>query len=154
MAQMCWKVFYERLSLLIIINVVLNNFFLDMLNCRNSDIWRNLPKILLKYVAGPIFRIIYLDSRQGAQTSIAAAVGKFPQSAHYLQPYWQPCFSALIKKSSSQFVHCSYPVPFPVSEMLGPFIGYAVTNARLPNDGAGGLISSSDLWNASEKLIQ
>jgi len=48
---------------------------------------------------------------------------------------------------------------FPLSEMLGLFVGYAITDPRLPyeNDNGekdGGLQSARALWNVSEELVQ
>eukprot|EP00568_Trieres_chinensis_P007220 CAMPEP_0183315914 /NCGR_PEP_ID=MMETSP0160_2-20130417/53196_1 /TAXON_ID=2839 ORGANISM="Odontella Sinensis, Strain Grunow 1884" /NCGR_SAMPLE_ID=MMETSP0160_2 /ASSEMBLY_ACC=CAM_ASM_000250 /LENGTH=425 /DNA_ID=CAMNT_0025481587 /DNA_START=67 /DNA_END=1344 /DNA_ORIENTATION=+ len=126
----------------------------------NSDIWRNYSDFMLKYVVGPLFRVVYLDNEQGSRTSVAAAVGKLPLGAHYLQPYWQPwpiqhttSKKSLKQKLSALSFHRSYRVQFPVFEMLGLYIGHAVTKARLPNDGKGGLFASSELWKSSEKLV-
>lgn len=114
----------------------------------NSDIWRNYPKFVVK-----VFRLIYLTSRQGSQTSVAAAVGNVPRGV-YLQPYWQP------RKSTSRRDHHpvsfsrSFGLPFPAFEMLGLFIGHAITEARLPDDGKDGLVSASAMWKVCSEIVE
>jgi hypothetical protein len=98
----------------------------------NSDIWRDFPSILKFF-----FNLIYLNNRQGCQTSVAAAVGEWDDDVVYLQPYWLPATS-------------SKQVPFPVMEMLGVYQGHRVTQPRLPADG--GLLAGQALWKASEEL--
>jgi hypothetical protein len=98
----------------------------------NSDIWRDFPSILKFF-----FNLIYLNNRQGCQTSVAAAVGEWDDDVVYLQPYWLPATSRT-------------QVPFPVVEMLGVYQGHRVTQPRLPADG--GLLAGQALWKASEEL--
>jgi len=118
----------------------------------NSEIWRNFPSFLLKYILRPAFRLFYLNSKQGSRTSIVAAVAKIPQGVIYLQPYWQPSSKNKLK-SELQPNQCSfnrwYNEPFPLFEMIGPYIGHAITDPRLPRDIE---ISSLALWNACEKV--
>ena len=112
----------------------------------NSDIWRNYPRYMDK-----IHRAIYLNSKQGASTSIAAAVGNLPKGAVYLQPYWQP-FCKIISKVSElrgSFGKMWYSIPIPFMEMLGPYIGYAITEPRLPVDVDGSAVA---LWDVCEEL--
>jgi hypothetical protein len=80
----------------------------------------------------PFFRAVYLDSKQGCQTTVAAALGDFKDD--YLQPYWIPSGMTT--------------TPFPALEMMGPFIGYRATKPRLPND----TVTAQSLWKASEEL--
>ena len=100
----------------------------------------------------PAFRLFYLNSKQGSRTSIVAAVAKIPQGVIYLQPYWQPSSKNKLK-SELQPNQCSfnrwYNEPFPLFEMIGPYIGHAITDPRLPRDIES---SSSALWNACEKV--
>jgi len=96
----------------------------------NSDIWRDFPRVLQF-----VFQFIYLDSRQGCCTSVAAAVGEWDDSVIYLQPYWLPAATT---------------VAFPAMEILGVFQGYRVTQPRLPADG--GLQAGQALWKASLEL--
>jgi len=81
----------------------------------------------------PFFRALYLDSNQGCYTTVAAALCEFEDD--YLQPYWLP--------------HWMLSTPLPVFEMMGPFIGYRATKARLPNDNG---TAQKCLWKASEEL--
>ena len=81
----------------------------------------------------PFFRALYLDSRQGCHTTVAAALGDFDDD--YLQPYWLPEWMSDI-------------TPFPALEMMGPFVGYQATKPRLPNDDG----TAKSLWKASEEL--
>eukprot|EP00977_Amphora_coffeiformis_P016967 scaffold5383_cov222-Amphora_coffeaeformis.AAC.8 len=63
----------------------------------NSDIWRDFPRFVI-----PIFSLVYLDVRQGSQTSVAGAVCDFEHlqvesnsTVAYLQPYHQYMSSSL-----------------------------------------------------------
>lgn len=103
----------------------------------NSDIWRsvNFPGLVI-----PIFRLLFLTTEEGCATSVAAAVGQdFDEFDYYLQPYWMPLRS-------------KYTPPFPVLEMMGPFIGYRVTQPRLPCSNAGIRAACDALWKVSEEL--
>lgn len=103
----------------------------------NSDIWRGYPRWII-----PIFRLLYLTSKQGSSTSVAAAVGDFPQTQKdevlYLQPYRQFLGSQ------------EHKPPFPAFEMLGPYAGYEITTPRLQTDG--GQKSAQALWEVSQKF--
>lgn len=111
-----------------------------------------------------VFGWIYLNSKQGSETSVAAAVGDFPEDAIYLQPYWQPpSLGDLFGHNDSSGANAivnptsnTYGVQFPAWEMLGPFIGHAVTKPRLPQDGGAveGQDSAIALWTACESLVQ
>jgi NAD(P)-dependent dehydrogenase (short-subunit alcohol dehydrogenase family) len=96
----------------------------------SSDIWRGFPKFMQA-----IFRMIYLTPRQGCSTSVAAAVKEDWGDATYLQPYWQPN---------------GEETPVPVTELIGPYVGYYPVKPRLPKDG--GLKDASALWKTSEEL--
>lgn len=100
----------------------------------NSDIWRNYPAAIRR-----IKKLFYLTPKEGSTTSLAAAVTDLPKDALYLQPYWQPWG----KKSE-----LCYRLPIPFTEMLGIYIGYAVTDCRLPpyHD------APSALWNVLEVI--
>jgi NAD(P)-dependent dehydrogenase (short-subunit alcohol dehydrogenase family) len=120
----------------------------------NSDIWRNFPGYMDR-----VHRILYLDSKQGAATSIAGAVSKLPEGAVYLQPYWQPFKNVRQKVSEGltnsvglnrSFGNRWYSIPVPLTEMLGSCIGYAITEPRLPLDPDG---SSDALWKVCEELV-
>jgi NAD(P)-dependent dehydrogenase (short-subunit alcohol dehydrogenase family) len=121
-----------------------------------SDIWRHYPEHVRK-----LFKLIYIDQEQGAATSIAGAVAKLPQGTMYLQPYWQPfrslaTASRLKKHGAKQALQIfglgrNYKVPLPFMEMLGPFIGYSVTQPRLPLDLNG---SADGLWDACAELTE
>jgi hypothetical protein len=97
----------------------------------NSDIWRNYPSFMKA-----IFNQIYLTPEQGCSTSVAASVMDFDEDVIYLQPYWLP--------------HGSTRRPFPMFEMLGPFIGYQPTQPRLPDDD--GAKASESLFAVCEEL--
>lgn len=116
----------------------------------NSDIWRDVNPILFKYIVGPVFRLLYLTPAEGALTVLAAATGNFPNNQSYLQPYWLPRLSLLSAYESCQT--CYYKCPFPVFEMLGPYIGHAATEPRLPQKD-GGMQSASSLWIACEEAL-
>ena len=99
----------------------------------NSDIWRNYPKYMDK-----IHETIYLTRKQGAATSIAGAISKLPENDLYLQPYWQP-FKNIRSKMSTLVAYPAfgnkwYSKPLPFAEMLGPCVGFAITEPRLPAD--------------------
>ena len=55
----------------------------------------------------------------------------------YLQPYLQ--FS---KRRT----------PWPVTEMLGPFVGYSATKPRLPKED-GGTSAAATLWKVSQERV-
>ena len=109
----------------------------------NSDIWRNYPSYMMK-----VHDKIYLTSKEGSSTSIAAAVGKLPKEATYLQPYWQPWGKRRIEGRGSMSFRNWYSLPIPFTEMLGVYIGYAVTDCRLPHPDA-----ALAMWNVCEDLV-
>ena len=74
-----------------------------------------------------LFSKIYLTSKQGSSTSVAASVVDFDDSVTYLQPYWLPS-----SKDENDIAAC----PYPMFEMLGPYIGYQATQPRLPDPAA------------------
>lgn len=116
----------------------------------SSDIWRNESKLKQK-----IYSMVYLTTQQGSSTSIAAAVGVIPvisKDAFYIQPYWQPRSQAVASNLINSSFRQRYKLPFPVTEMLGPYVGHAVTEPRLPNDGYNGYESSNALWEVCDKL--
>lgn len=96
----------------------------------SSDIWRGKSTFMQA-----IFRMVYLTPRQGCSTTVAAAVKEDWGDATYLQPYWQPY---------------GEETPVPVTEMIGPYVGYYPVKPRLPKDG--GLKDASALWKTSEEL--
>jgi len=106
----------------------------------NSDIWRNYPSVMKA-----IFTKIYLSSEQGSTTSVAASVMHFDQDVVYLQPYWLPHSARKHIQSSN-----TSPCPFPMFEMLGPYVGYRPTQPRLPVDG--GLKAANSLFTVCEEL--
>jgi hypothetical protein len=79
---------------------------------------------------------LYLNNAQGCQTSVAACIGDFPAEDMYLQPYWVP----------PSFRH---KPAIPWMEMLGPFVGHAVTKPRLPEDADA---AAKALWTISEQV--
>eukprot|EP00124_Ichthyophonus_hoferi_P001594 Ihof_evm6s87 gene=Ihof_evmTU6s87 len=58
----------------------------------NSDIWRALPWYILM-IAKFIFAILFLNTKQGAATSIHAATADGIGSNKYWTPYWIPIIS-------------------------------------------------------------
>ena len=80
-----------------------------------------------------LFKKIYLTPKQGATTSIAAAVLEdFDNTTaaggvKYLQPYALPGSRSSRRRP-----------PYPMFEMLGPYVGYRVTTPRIPNIASGG----------------
>uniref|UniRef100_A0A7S3PUK1 Protochlorophyllide reductase n=1 Tax=Chaetoceros debilis TaxID=122233 RepID=A0A7S3PUK1_9STRA len=115
----------------------------------NSDIWRDFPRHMQI-----IHNLIYLNSKQGAQTSIAGAVGKLPLNAVYLQPYWQPNTDGrdkdMRRSGSKTAFRRWFSVPVPFIEMLGVYCGFACTEPRLPTHINA---SASDLWDVCEELV-
>ena len=113
--------------------ILTSNQLFDPANS-NSDIWRNYPNFMKA-----IFRRIYLSPQQGSSTSVAASILDFDdnQDIQYLQPYWIP--------SSSK------RPPYPMFEMLGPYVGYKVTTPRLPTHDMGEKASES-LFTVCEEL--
>ena len=112
----------------------------------NSDIWRGFPSWMRS-----IFANVYLTTEQGSAPLVAAAVQDDWNYAAavggvvYLQPYWIPSLSL----SSEQQQSTSPMIPF--TEMLGPYIGYAITAPRLLADG--GQAAARMLWQVSEVLV-
>ena len=49
---------------------------------------------------------------------------EFDKSVTYLQPYWLPS-----RKDENDIAAC----PYPMFEMLGPYLGYQPTRPRLPD---------------------
>jgi NAD(P)-dependent dehydrogenase (short-subunit alcohol dehydrogenase family) len=114
-----------------------HNVPINTISAVNSDIWRSAN---LRWLVIPIFERIFLTTAQGAATSVAAAVGEFPDATDfYLEPYWMPS-SARTK------------APFPVLEMMGPFVGYRVVQPRLPVSKTGIQAVGEALWRVSEEL--
>ncbi|CAJ1947707.1 unnamed protein product [Cylindrotheca closterium] len=108
-----------------------------------SDIWRNYSKIQQK-----LFRLLYLTPEQGCQTSVAAAVLDWNDDSEqtlYLQPYRLPPQRTSTTKKEAR-------PPFPMLEMLGPYVGYRLTTPRLPRDG--GVRASQSLFEVCEDLTQ
>jgi hypothetical protein len=120
--------------------------------CRNSDIWRNFPKI-----RHWILPLVFLTNEQGSRPSVAAAVLediKMGVNDHpdccYIQPYYLPGIPF-------QNVHTT---PHPIFEMLGPYQGYRYTKPRIPPP----LVSKDDtrslsppgeaLWNVCTEVTQ
>jgi retinol dehydrogenase-12 len=112
----------------------------------SSDIWRNESALRQK-----IYSLVYLTPKQGSSTSIAGSIGNLPIDAIYLQPYWHPTFRRKMHSANRSFQR-SYPLSFPMFEMLGPYISHSVTVPRLPADGCGGYKSSGQLWEVCEGL--
>lgn len=119
----------------------------------NSDIWRNYPRWM-----DAIHRAIYLTPEQGSRPSVAAAISKLPEDAVYLQPYWQP-FKNIRKRAQilmnpielkQSFGSRWYSNRFPIQEMLGVCIGFAITKPTLPVDIDD---SSKTLWEVCEELV-
>ncbi len=113
----------------------------------SSDIWRNESELTRK-----LYGMVYLTPKQGSSTSIAGSVGNLPTDAIYLQPYWQPTLFKRKMHSAIQSFERIYPLPFPMFEMLGPYISHSVTAPRLPADGCGGYKSAMQLWDVCENL--
>jgi NAD(P)-dependent dehydrogenase (short-subunit alcohol dehydrogenase family) len=106
----------------------------------NSDIWRGFPQWVRA-----IFEKVYLTTQQGSVPLVAAAVQRElwkQQNVLYLQPYWRPL---------SRTTNSAPMLPF--TEMLGPYVGYSPTKARLPaaDEGAN---AAKVLWEASDNLLQ
>jgi hypothetical protein len=80
---------------------------------------------------------IFLTTEQGCTTTVAASVGEHDENVLYLQPYWMPN-------------DASKTAPFPVLEMMGPFVGFNATQPRLPLDG--GTFAAKSLWKACEDI--
>lgn len=120
----------------------------------NSDIWRSIPEILLKYIVSPIFRLVFLTTKQGACTSIAAAtLTNLPNFVIYLQPYKLYSWHSK-NRDPSQDDSGVYKCPFPLFEMLGPFVGFAATIPRLPKSKEEIELACSSLWNVCDKIVK
>ena len=104
-----------------------------------SDIWRNYSKSRKQ-----LMQKIFLTTQQGATTSLAAATMDWdelqPSSALTEPPYLQPYRLPGNKKRP----------PYPLFEMLGPYLGYQLTQPRLPSDG--GLAASQSMFHVCEEL--
>lgn len=108
----------------------------------NSDIWRHIHPTLFKYVVGPMFRLLYLTPAQASFGVFTAATGIRRKNMTYFQPYWLPTHISVLPKST----------PFPVFEMLGPFVGSVPTEPRLPK-GDEPTQCAADLWMACEEAL-
>lgn len=104
----------------------------------NSDIWRFINPTLFKYIVGPVFQLLYLTTAQASSSVFTAATSLRCSNLTYFQPYWLP-------KSISS-------TPFPVFEMLGPFVGSLATAPRLPQ-GDDSTKSAENLWMACEEVL-
>jgi len=102
----------------------------------NSDIWRDFPRFIVDYA----FKLIYISSQEGCQTSVAAAVtqdlGEDGETV-YLQPY--------------PIVWNVRQPAFPPWEMLAPYYGPCITKPRLPAHD-GGVGAAAAFWQASQEI--
>ena len=118
----------------------------------NSDIWRFFPPLVKKLVIEPMFRLLFLTPAQGSSAVLAAAIGcKIPKSVIYLQPYWLPTKSTICQGTDMNKNWC-YECPFPAFEIIGPYVGHAATEPRLPQKDRGAQ-SSAELWSACEDIL-
>ena len=114
----------------------------------SSDIWRDESSFMQR-----AYKMIYLTPKQGCSTSLAGSLGCLPENAIYLQPYFQWRSKKQSKSTTHRSFNRWYSLPFPMFEMLGPYVGYAVTEPRLPlNDGNRGYESSNALWSVCERI--
>lgn len=106
-----------------------------------SDIWRGVPQLVLTYVYDPFMALFFLDTTEGAATTLAAATESFtappPHGVWYLSPYWIP-----------PYLPAACVSPF---DMMGPFIGSAPAQPRLPSEAKH---IASLLWEDTESLIR
>eukprot|EP00551_Chaetoceros_affinis_P017974 CAMPEP_0203719136 /NCGR_PEP_ID=MMETSP0092-20131115/3250_1 /ASSEMBLY_ACC=CAM_ASM_001090 /TAXON_ID=426623 /ORGANISM="Chaetoceros affinis, Strain CCMP159" /LENGTH=442 /DNA_ID=CAMNT_0050598467 /DNA_START=29 /DNA_END=1357 /DNA_ORIENTATION=- len=109
----------------------------------SSDMWRGAPPMVLK-----IIDMLMLSTKQGSSTSLASAVGDLPKDALFLQPYWQPGKCKVLSNSKAM-PWLWYPRPNPITEMSGIYVGFAVTDCRLPPSPE----SRYALWNVCEELV-
>ena len=117
----------------------------------NSDIWRSIP-YPFSVAARAVFSVLFLDTTQGAETSVHAAVGpEFGGSSGSGADDSSGDYGG----SSGYFASAPYLVPYstqygwPLSEAVGPFAG-SVPGRPAPfvNDAA----HRSDLYALSLKL--
>ena len=113
----------------------------------SSDIWRNESSLMQR-----AYKMIYLTPKQGSSTSLAGALGYLPENAIYLQPYFQWSSKKRSKSTTHRSFNRWYSLPFPMFEMLGAYVGFAVTDPRLPLDKNCGYESSNALWSVCEKI--
>lgn len=104
----------------------------------NSDIWYRgqLPTWLQDYLVRPTFTALFLDSRQGSATSVAAATDPQHEGATpglYLSPYRSPPFM---------------PLPF---DLYGPFAGARKCRPHpaVTDEGEG-----AKLWRVTTERLQ
>jgi hypothetical protein len=100
-----------------------------------------------------------LTPQQGCSTTVAASVLDFDDDVVYLQPYWilptqirklgTSIWTLMLKRNGESSSRPS-PPPFPVFEMLGPYVVYTPTTPRLPDDG--GIKASQCLFDVCEAL--
>ena len=112
----------------------------------NSDIWRKSPKWAVN-----LLKRVYLDTKQGSSTSLVSAIGNLPKEAMYLQPYCQPFSWKKGETAPTSSFTRWYSTPHPMFEMLGPYIGFAVTEPRLPDNLD--MVCAPALWGVSEELV-
>jgi len=134
----------------------------------NSDIWRNFPRWVRKFIFGKIF----LSTVEGSEVIIAAAVQNGLDSKKdsittnneremiiYLQPYANPfsIFGGRWFPDSSSDKNNELPqrrrqsmIPF--TEMFGPYVGHLPTTPRLPSNITTTKDAANVLWEVSEDL--
>ena len=104
----------------------------------NSDIWRHMPAALALF-ARPLFRLLFLDTRQGSETSVYAATS--PE----LPGCWRP------RGSASPYIVPYYALAGSVVlETMGPFAG---ARAGAPNPAACDAKAGADLWELALRLV-
>jgi hypothetical protein len=113
----------------------------------NSDIWRSLPSLIQSWLA-----MVCLNTEQGSHTSVMAATTTNVHDT-YLQPYWMPeryHQDVAVAVGPNHHDTRPPPPPFPIFEMMGPFVGSLATTPRLPPNAAA---AGTALWSASEEII-
>lgn len=110
-----------------------------------SDIWRGIPWIVRKLLFDPLMTLTFLNTDEGAATSIHAALHPIPNTTStslttippYYSPYWVPSLFGM-----------SFPLPF---ETMGPFVGSRVCPQSLPTN-----LSriAEKLWQQSDETVK
>jgi len=133
----------------------------------NSDIWRNFPIWVRKFIFGKIF----LSTVEGSEVIIAAAIqneldakkdsittNNEQEMINYLQPYANPSSifgGRWFPDSSFDMTNNELPqrrsmIPF--TEMFGPYVGHLPTTPRLPPNMTTTKDAANVLWKVSEEL--
>jgi hypothetical protein len=110
-----------------------------------SDIWRGVPWLIRTLIFDPLMTLTFLNTDEGAATSIHAALHPLP--SHECNRRIPPYFSPYWYWVPSVFGY-AFSLPF---ETIGPFLGSRPCPQTLPDNMDE---VSQQLWKVSEEAVQ